>query len=349
MLPGMSLRQTSRIRIAALAVDLAGPKAPTEFRLLPAGRFKAADGSGRPEGLAEGWLVDDDVAAALIAQAAARASDYAIDYDHQTLNAEKNGQPAPAAGWFKQLEWRPGDGLYAVGLRWTERAAQMLAAGEYRYLSPVFAYDKASGRVTALGPAALTNNPGLDGLTDLSPAALSALFPQEEEMQMKELLKALGLAETATEAEALAALAALKSAHGTELAALKASAPDPAKYVAVATMTALQGELATANAELAALKAKDAQAEVDKVIADGLAAGKLTPATEPHARKLATDLAALKGFIDAQPVIVKPGTTQTGGKKPEGAGTDQPTETDLAVMKALGLTAEQFALGKKEA
>jgi len=53
----------------------------------------------------------------LIDRVAAAAVDYVIDYHHQTLLAEKNGQPAPAAGWFDALEWREGDGLYAIDVR----------------------------------------------------------------------------------------------------------------------------------------------------------------------------------------------------------------------------------------
>lgn len=259
-------------RLAALANELAEGAAPAEIRLLPWGRFRATDGSGRPRGIDAGWLLDEQSAAALVAAARHRAAAYAIDFEHQTLLAEKNGQPAPAAGWFRELEARPGDGLYATGVRWTARAAAMIAAGEYRYISPVFSYD-GTGRVLALGPAALVNNPGLDGLTDLSRAALAAYFPEKEDVLMKELMKALGLAEDATEAQALAALAQIKTAHRGELAALKSAAPDPAKFAEVATLVALQGEKAALAAELAALRAKEAQAEVDRVIADGLAAG----------------------------------------------------------------------------
>lgn len=331
--------------VAALAVALTATAAgapPTEFRLLPAGRFAAADGSGRPAGIPQGWLLDDAAAARLVAAALARASDYVIDYEHQTLNAAANGKPAPAAAWFKRLEWRPGDGLYAVDVRWTDRAAQLIAAGEYKYVSPVFSY-AADGRVLALGPAALTNNPGLDGLTDL--AALSALFPHEEVSPMKELLKALGLAETATEAEALAALTALKSTHQGELAKLTAQAPDPAKYVEVGTLTALRGELATASAELAELKAKESAAGVDKVVVAALAAGKLTPATEKWARELGTkDPAALTAFIDAAPVVVKPGESQTGGAKPAGGGPDVADSAAIAEA-AMKYQTEQAAAG----
>lgn len=343
------MKRRADFAIAALSVDLTagGVTPPKAFRLLPYGRFKAADGSGRPVGVPDGWLLEREGAAAVAAAFNARGDARVIDYEHQTLHAEVNGRPAPAAGWIGKLEARD-DGLYAVDVEWTAEAAAMIAAKQYRYISPVFNYDKRTGRVLAVAHAALTNFAGIDGLTDL--AALAAkLFPDQptQEETMKELLKALGLAETATEAEALAALNAVKSAHQGEVAALKGAAPDPAKYVEVGVLTGVRNELATATTELAALKAEKAQAEVDKVIADGLAAGKLTPATEPHARKLAGDLAALKGFIDAQPVVVAPGG-QTGGRPPAGGGggDGKLNDTELAVCRQLGITAEEFLKSK---
>lgn len=348
----MPLHRASHVSVAALAVDLtAGGAAPREFRLLPYGRFKAADGSGRPAGIPEGWLLDQAGAVAIASAFNARNDARVIDYEHQTLHAEQNGKPAPAAGWIGSLAARD-DGLYAVDVEWTAQAAEMIAARQYRYISPVFPYDKRSGRVLAVAHAALTNFAGLDGLTDLAAmSALAATFSHvvqpEEEMPMKALLAALGLPETATEAEALAALSALKTAHTGELAALRGAMqttpPDPAKYVEVATLTAVRGELATATTELARLTAEKGQAEIDKVIADGLAAGKLTPATEPHARKLAGNLEALKGFIDAQPAVVTPGATQTGGRKPEGAL--DATDAGAIAQAALKYQAAQSATG----
>ncbi len=53
----------------------------------------------------------------------------------------------------------------------------MIAAGEYRYLSPVFNYAP-DGTVLALGPAALTSTPGLDGLTDYPAPRCRRLSPR---------------------------------------------------------------------------------------------------------------------------------------------------------------------------
>lgn len=147
-------------------VPLSGPV--KEFRLLPAGEFRACD--GRPEDV-ESWRLDADAAEALVSAAASRSEDYLIDYEHQSLRSMANGQPVPAAGWFKRLEWREGDGLYVVDARWTPAAAKMLTSREYRYVSPVFSYGK-DGQVNRIVSAALTNTPALEGLTDLAAASL---------------------------------------------------------------------------------------------------------------------------------------------------------------------------------
>ena len=68
----------------------------------------------------------------------AHGTDLPIDYEHQTLGgtySSPNGQ-APAAGWIKSLRSEPGIGLLAE-IEWTEQARKMIAAKEYRYLSPV--------------------------------------------------------------------------------------------------------------------------------------------------------------------------------------------------------------------
>lgn len=303
-------------RLASLVAQLVpGEQA---VRLIPAGEFRSADGSGRPLD-APAWRIDAAQAARLIARDAARASRRVVDYEHQTIQSARNGQPAPAAGWITGLEWREDAGLFAR-VDWTERAAAMIAAGEYRYLSPVFSYD-ASGLVLDLGPAALTNNPGLDGLTDL--AALSARFIdiETETPPMKELLIALGLAATATEGEALAAVAALKAkasegdtrvaALTAEVTTLKAAAPDPAKFVPVDAVAELQ-------AQVAALSATLAKNELDDLVETGLSDGRLNAALEPWARTLTP--VALKAYLDKAPAIAALKGTQTGGIPAAGDG-----------------------------
>ncbi|SFI83288.1 phage protease [Nitrosomonas sp. Nm34] len=109
------------------------------------------------------WLIYATLAGSVISWFETLTNKTVLDYEHQTLLAAQNGQPAPAAAWFGELQWRE-SGLFAVDVEWTERASQMIKAGEYRYISPVFLYDKKTGAVTRHLHAALTDNPTLDGM-----------------------------------------------------------------------------------------------------------------------------------------------------------------------------------------
>lgn len=159
-------------------IEPAALKPGAAVRILPAGVFQTKD--GRPASVTQGrithWRLDATNAAAVIAAPRNGEQGFVIDYEHQTLNKATNGHPAPAAGWFKGLEWRDGLGLFMVQIEWTERARAMISGSEYRYLSPVFGFDNQTGAVTYIHSVALTNDPALIGLADL--AAASAI-PQQ--------------------------------------------------------------------------------------------------------------------------------------------------------------------------
>ncbi|WP_049615659.1 phage protease, partial [Yersinia pekkanenii] len=173
---------------AALAIEITKATHGT-IQLFPAGEFRAVD--GRPTEC-DHWLMNAEIAQRLIDAANARSTPYVIDYEHQTLKAAKNGQPAPASGWFKTLEWREGKGLYAVGVNWTDAAAAMILKDEYLFISPVFSYNK-SGHVVQILHAALTNTPALDDMDEVMLAAASvlAINSTTEGNGMDELLEQL--------------------------------------------------------------------------------------------------------------------------------------------------------------
>jgi len=256
------------------------------IQALPDGHFAAVD--GRPDDVPGGkWLMDAAAFAALKANTPHKAGDLVIDYEHQTLNKEQNGQPAPASGWFNidDLQYRQGQGLF-IKPRFTDNAIAYLNAKEYRYFSLVFGYDKATGRPQFIHSAALTNRPGVDGMLPLaSLAALAALntslnphqpsqSTDTEELHVNPLLRkilaALGVdvpeAATALTAEqevsALSALDTLTTAANSvdglkqEVAALSAKSPqvqsptiDLTKYVPIATVNALREQLVALTAE----------------------------------------------------------------------------------------------------
>ncbi|WP_208952555.1 phage protease, partial [Rahnella sp. ChDrAdgB13] len=312
----------------------------SRVQLLPAGMFRAAD--GRPTD-APGWQLNALQAARVMADADARTNDFMFDFEHQTIHCEKNGQPNPAAGWFKQLEFDPEKGLFAADVRWTSRALQMIESGEYRYVSALFLYDL-QGNIVRLINAALTNTPALDGMNELL-AAASLIYINQEETQMDEQLRIalcsmLGLAKDADEAAIAVALtdaqekllnpaacstfAELVSKKDLSIAALSQSTktpstPDPSQYAPVAVVDDLR-------TQLAALSQKVSQSEADALIEAALSDGRIiTGADEKWMRDLAAkDMSLFKAGLSTRkpnPALTR---TQTRGQAP--------TETNAAAL-----------------
>lgn len=316
--------------------------------MIPAGVFNAPRGALAGAGP---WNLTEAAAARIVAVSTTRTADITIDYEHQLLAAAENGLPAPASGWVKpqSLRWVPDGeepGLYG-DVSWTPRAAQMIEADEYRYLSPVFTYDPSTGEPLDLLHVALTNFPAIDAPIRAALSARAALNPSTEtpvNETLKKLLAALGLPETTAEADALAGVAALKAkadAQGTEIAALKAAAPDPAKFVPISAMQGVQ-------AELAALTARINGDEAGRLIEQAITDGKLVEAQRQWAADLGKkDLAALKAYVASAPAIAALAGMQTRDNPPAGQGDEALSAGALAVCSLMGLTPEQFKKGAK--
>jgi len=254
--------------IAALTAKLsanAGQSPSVRIQLLPFGRFRSS-ADNRPTD-AEHWILDDTNGFAIAQQANARINDLVIDYEHQTLYKEQNGQPAPAAGWIESVVYISGKGLFA-DVVWTNKAASMIQAKEYRYISAVFIYDS-NGYVLKLLHAAITNCPALDGMDELI-AACSQFFTTKEDNEMEEykkLLRALFKMPDASDAQLQAALSALVKeqpkevalsavfkelkARNEQIAALSAQSkkPDPAKVATAENQLTLQQQIAALAAQ----------------------------------------------------------------------------------------------------
>lgn len=352
----MKTKHTSNATIAACTFEILS--AGKAIQLFPAGAFDARD--GRPfEVPSRQWVIDAQIAARLIARVSARSTDVVMDYEHQTLNSAENGQPAPAAAWFKgvTLEWREGEGLFSTLVDWTDKAAAMVAAKEYRYLSPVFSYDPVTGEVLDLYHVGLTNFPALDGMAPLL-ALAAARFdlarpaaPATEEnnrVNKEALIALLGLASDATDEDIQTALTGLKADAGktaelTEaLAAAKSNKPDPAQFVPIAMFEGLKGDVA-------ALKASQLGGDVDVLVSSGLADGRLLPVQEDWARELGNaNLAALKGYLDKTPAIAALKGQQTREIKIVPATTEELGVEALAVCKAMGVSPADYLATLKE-
>lgn len=163
-----------------------------------------------------------------------RGTQLDIDYDHKMFTGK-------AAGWVTAAEYREGEGLH-LNVQWTPEARQAIMNKEYKYFSPEFMDEwvhPKTGKTfkDVLNGGALTNRPFLK---DILPVNLSELMLHEQHeepapkpsregdlMDPKELRKALGLAEDASDAEVTAKLNELR---GLQAALSTLPSPNPSHF-----------------------------------------------------------------------------------------------------------------------
>jgi phage I-like protein len=274
-----------------------------------------------------------------------------IDENHATDLAAPQGGAAPALGWMKQLCTDTQGAIWAE-VEWTDRGREALSKKEYRYLSPVFT-SSATGEIQAILRAALTNNP------NLSLPALNSEQPGNpaQEKPMHNILAALGLAETATEQEAIALIQAMR-AQLTATSALKkptvpivalAAAEQPpsridlAVYAPRTDLNAMEARAVAAEQELATMKATQFQQAVEAVVNQAIQNRKIPPASKQEYINLCATQAALetlkKLFGGTAPLISHEPQVPAG--VPQGE-TVNLNAAEAAVMKAAGYTAAEW-------
>lgn len=324
------------------------------IQLLPYGKFRATD--GRPTDV-EAWYVTDTNGADVVALANNQRNPLPIDYEHQIIHSLKNGKEAPSAGWMEYFYFTP-QGIFA-DVRWTDKAADYIKNGEYRYISAVFAYDT-EGYVRKIFHAALTNTPALDGMEEAMVAASVNLL-QEDNPMNKKLLAALcalfALKADASEADITEKVTALSAAKGDSsvdvldvyaklaekeqsVAALSTQVgnPDPAKFVPVEQVAALQ-------ADFNALKTS---VEADKkaaLITAALSQGKLAPALKDWAQSLSVE--ALSAYLEKAPAMAALSGEPQAKDDPEQKVVAL-SAAESAAAKALGLSEKDYMATYKE-
>jgi phage I-like protein len=345
----MTLSASQLIICATDPADAGPPEGGAWIKLLPSGTFSTRDGRGPFH------AGDADEMAAIIQ----RTKDYLggtelmIDYDHQSVfGAVKGvGGTAKAAGWVKDFEVR-GDGIYGR-VAWTAAARDAIDAGEYRYISPTFAPDKTTRHVSLLFSAALLNTPAMD----LAAVAAHAELSLTKGSDMDELLEALGLAGDATVADAVSAIKALTatqsaialavsldedaSTEAITAAVTKAMAgtpPDPAKYVPIAQVEALQ-------ADVKKLQSDHADGKAETLVTAAIEAGKLAPALKDWGLDLARkDPEKFEAFTASAPEL----TSTQLGSQPKQTGDPDLSDADLEIMSQMGLDRDAMVAAKKD-
>lgn len=129
-------------------------QAPSEILVIKFGKTNTRKGA---------YLFDKGAAKQVMDLYLERNLDLYFDYNHLSMDPE-DAEQGIAAGWYK-LEVRE-DGLWAVDIKWTDKAKGLIEAKEYRYISPVIITDKDT-KVVRLINIALTNLPATDDLIPL--------------------------------------------------------------------------------------------------------------------------------------------------------------------------------------
>lgn len=300
---------------------------PDWIELLPAGPTIAGQ-DGRA------WTLADPQA--VVAAFQQRHAQLVVDWEHASETRAAQGLDAPAAGWIDELAVR--DGAIWGKVNWTEKAAAQISAREYRYLSPVFTYEKTTGRIVELISAGLTNHPNLP-LTALN----RELNREESPMPFSDsLCRALNLAANAAEADALAAVAALQS----DLAAARNRADQPPleRFVPRADYDAVLARAANAEQRLTALEAERRAAEIQTLLDRGLAEGKIAPVTADYYQAMCQTeggVQAFAAFLAKAPCLLG-GPAAPAGAPPETA----PRALNRAAFEALSPAARKAHLAQ---
>jgi phage I-like protein len=307
-----------------LSLNIEGEKIPSQIELVPAGDVITGR-DGRT------WKNKNPKETAL--NSMARLSKLPIDENHATDLAAPKGGASPALGWIIALN--ADSGAITATVEWTPRGREAVLNKEYAFISPVFLYNK-EGEINCILRAALTNAP------NLQLPALNSEMPEEnksEDYMDKALCAALGIAETASVNDAIAAVEKLKTAQNADTGGkvdLQVYAPRTELNAALEKAVAAEKRLAELNAETFK---KEAEAAVDEAIK----AGKFTPAARDTCLALCADKTGLEKFkeLAAKSQAVIDGKVQVPETAPPAGNTALNSE-DAAMAKAMGYSEEDY-------
>ena len=283
----------------------------------------------------------------------ARLSRLVIDENHATDLSAPRGGASPAMGWMTGLRTGNGGSIQA-DVEWTKRGEQAVLNREYSFISPVFLHDE-QGQITVVLRAALTNSPNLQ-LPALNGEQSSLELPEKNTMEVsmnKELCAALGLPETATEAEAIAAAQGLRSKAALNAAKepqdksaqTDSSKVDLAAYAPRADLNAALEKATAAEARIAELNAAATRKEAEAAVDEAIKAGKFAPASRELYLNLCADQNGLETFREIAaktPAVIGTETQAPEGAPPAAGSGAALNAEETALAKAMGYTAGEF-------
>jgi phage I-like protein len=343
----MNICKADTIELAAAA----DKTPPTEFRIWAYGTVKTTK-------YADSFLTPES-AAAIVAEAEAHGIELSMDYEHAAVGPA-DGQPKPAAAWFK-LEARE-DGLWAVNVRWTPRASKMLSEGEYRHFSPTYRVND-KREIVAVINIALTNLPATRHQEPLMAAkaeAIGEMLTATSRAELVDLMSALFTAsghQTIREVHgwvigqkmANESYRAMKTADvvSTAIAARKIKRSQRDTFMALGA-TIGHDELAKLVDGLDTLAGQN----ISEIVMTACRQGKVPPAVrgvwEEAGRALGPEW--LEGAVSMLPKLVNfagdDDLAQLDGKPGDAGSTPLDPET-VSLVQRLGMTADDIRNAKK--
>lgn len=190
--------------------------------------------------------------------------------------------------------------------------------------------------------------------TTAEPTSASAVSAERNEPTMKTLLRALGLGDNASEAEALSAVQAIQGTSARILALTGKTNHAEAEATVIAWQVGAQ-KAAELERTIVANQKAQADAEASRLIDAATADGRLPPANRGavESQYQAYGLDALKSTLALLPQVVRPATapepTEAQKANAQKSSADSLTDEDRQVARALGITEAEALANKKKA
>ena len=246
---------------------------PVAFRLFKRGENETSKGV---------FLFDDEAARSVMADAASRGIDYAIDLEHLSLDQDSPSYDPDARGWFS-LEIRGGE-LWAANVRWTPDGARRLTEKTQRFISPTFPRTP-DNRVTEILNIALVATPATHGTPALVAATRRTHMKTRKDLQ-NELAARVALAKSRVK---LAEGDPASEAPAGKFAAVRAAADKASQ--ALADLESNSGDV---DAAMGALDAALAAVAAFEDAASAMGASKSEETPEPAPEAMAEDPAKVE-------------------------------------------------------
>ena len=321
--------------IAALCFQLPADAESIDgwYRLIPA---PGADGLVRGRD-GRSWRLTDPQAVA-----DAFTAPLPVDVNHAEELRAPSGNDAPAYAWIEAVESRP-DGIYGR-FAFNERGIRAVNGREYRFVSPVFSFDKNTREIRQLNSAALVNSPNFAlalnrrGLSPADDIPSAEIQTEATPMALLEALIAkLDLPADTDEDAALNAVAKLTGDLAT--ARNRAATPSLDKFVPRADYDQQVERARNAEQTLATHETEAQETKIEDAITAAQSAGKITPATADYHRaqcRVDGGLERFEQYVAAAPVIGEPSALEgkTADAKPAGGAL---SDAERAACRAMGV------------